>query len=182
MSYPTTTRAPAPTATAWATVNSPLSLPVPSQYVPAGERYFNAIINGASIKLYAECGTALELLAPGDELVAEQRKGRWKIARTQPPELLAILQQRQMTMAPVVPNYPPQAISLPPPPSAQHAPANAPQAIAPEPAKSADVRELVEIFLELRAALPDVKEETVRAMANTIYMARSRQLEEQNGF
>jgi hypothetical protein len=30
--------------------------------------------------------------------------------------------------------------------------------------------------------LPDVKEETHRAMANTIYMARSRQLEEQNGF
>jgi hypothetical protein len=182
MSYPTTTRTASPTATAWATVNSPLSNPVPSQYVPAGERYFSAIINGSSVKLYAECGTALELLAPGDELVVEQRNGRWKIARTQPPELLTILQQRQTTPPPVVPNYPPQVIVLPPAPSAQHAPANAPQTIAPEPAKSADVRELVEIFLELRAALPDVKEETHRAMSNTIYMARSRQLEEQNGF
>lgn len=113
-----------PTQTAWACVMLSLSQPVQSQY-GGTERYTTVDVNGQQAKIYIKCGTPLEQLAPGDRVVVEWRSGKWRIAKTQPPELMQTL----ATRAPLSPPAP-----MPTMPTAS---APIPTASAPIPMASA---------------------------------------------
>ncbi|MEA5464753.1 hypothetical protein [Leptothoe sp. PORK10 BA2] len=94
----------------------------------------------------------LSELQRGDTVLCEYRRGKWRMARNQPPELMQLLGQR--TPAP-----PP--LETPATPTAQ----------AKQPT-SRDVADIVGIFQELKAALPEAQETTIRAFSSTLFMQR----------
>ncbi len=60
--------------------------------------------------------------------------------------------------------------NVPPMPAAAPAPT-----VQAKPPTSRDVAEIVDIFQELKAALPDAQETTVRAFASTLFMQRRKE-------
>ena len=104
----------------------------------------------------------LSQLQQGDTVLCEYRRGKWRMARSQPPELMEMLNQR--TPAPQTANAP----ILPP----VAAPATPVQTTQPT---SRDVIEIVGIFQELRAALPDAQETTIRVFSSTLFMQRRKE-------
>ncbi|MEM9092627.1 MAG: hypothetical protein AAGC93_28335 [Cyanobacteria bacterium P01_F01_bin.53] len=105
----------------------------------------------------------LSQLRRGDTVLCEYRRGKWRMAKSQPPELMELLGQRTPT---------PQTVSAPTMPPAL------PPPVAPAPAKqptSRDVAEIVSIFQELKAALPEAQETTIRALSSTLFMQRRKE-------
>lgn len=100
----------------------------------------------------------LSQLQRGDTVLCEYRRGKWRLARNQPPELMQLLSQRTPP-PPSVPDVPP----VPTPPA------------APAKPTSRDVAEIVGIFQELKAALPEAQETTVRAFSSTLFMQRRKE-------
>ena len=87
------------------------------------------------------------------------------MAAEQPPELIQKLEQRRID-SPAHNDFDPVL-------QAPSAPAMSPAAtaLAKQPT-SRDVAEIVDIFQELKAALPEAQETTVRAFASTLFMQR----------
>ncbi|NEP62696.1 MAG: hypothetical protein F6K31_38215 [Symploca sp. SIO2G7] len=102
----------------------------------------------------------LSQLRKGDTVLCEYRRGKWRMARNQPPELMQLLGQRFPT------SQVPSTSTMPPAPMPPAAPAPAKQPT------SRDVVEIVSIFQELKGALPDAQETTIRAFASTLFMQR----------
>lgn len=116
----------------------------------------------------------LSQLQRGDTVLCEYRRGKWRMARNQPPELMQVLSQRTPA---------PQAVATPaaPPPSVLPSAQVPPMPVAPMPTVQAkeptsrDVVEIVGIFQELKGALPEAQETTVRAFASTLFMQRRKE-------
>ena len=119
--------------------------------------------DGQEHRIYYNPGV-LSLLKRGDTVLCHYRRGKWRMAAEQPPELIQKLEQRRIDS--------PAHNDFDPVPQAPSVPA------APAPAKqptSRDVAEIVDIFHELKAALPEAQETTVRAFASTLFMQRRKE-------
>ena len=119
--------------------------------------------DGQERRIYYNPGV-LSLLKRGDTVLCHYRRGKWRMAAEQPPELIQKLEQRRID-SPVHSDFDP----VPQAPSAPAAPA-----LAKQPT-SRDVAEIVGIFQELKAALPEAQETTVRAFASTLFMQRRKE-------
>ena len=153
--------------------------------------------DGQEHRIYYNPGV-LSLLKRGDTVLCHYRRGKWRMAAEQPPELIQKLEQRRIDspayndfdpvpQAPSVPTVPPAAPALQNPstlpvpltaPALQN-PSTLPVPLtAPAPAKqptSRDVAEIVGIFQELKAALPEAQETTIRAFSSTLFMQRRKE-------
>ena len=95
------------------------------------------------------------------------------MAAEQPPELIQKLEHRQIE-SPAHSEFEP----VPQAPSAPMVPPVSVPPAAPAPAKqptSRDVMEIVGIFQELKAALPEAQETTIRAFSSTLFMQRRKE-------
>ena len=138
--------------------------------------------DGQEHRIYYNPGV-LSLLKRGDTVLCHYRRGKWRMAAEQPPELIQKLEQRRIDspayndfdpvpQAPSAPTVPPAATALQTPstlpvPPAATAPAKQPT--------SRDVAEIVGIFQELKAALPEAQETTIRAFSSTLFMQRRKE-------
>jgi hypothetical protein len=129
-------------------------------------------------RIYWKAGGNADYLLKGDWVCLDWdgKYSKWRISKTQTPELMAVLEHRQAVAAPPAP--PPQQ---PPAPTMQQRPPQTHQAQAtngsPIPPQSPDIIEWIKIFEEFRRALPNAKEETCRAAASTVFMSRRKQSE-----
>ena len=90
------------------------------------------------------------------------------MAAEQPPELIQKLEQRRIA-SPAHSDFDPVP-QVPSVPDVSQAP---PAALVPaKPPTSHDVIEIVGIFQELKAALPEAQETTIRAFSSTLFMQR----------
>ena len=134
--------------------------------------------NGGEQRIYFNPGM-FSRLRKGDVILCHYRTGKWRVAKEQAPELMQTLESRSVgphernEFTPPAsdprPTAPPNLAAIPSPP---------PAALAAAPAKqptSRDVVEIVAIFQELKAALPEAQEVTVRAFASTLLMQRRRE-------
>ncbi|MBE9069375.1 hypothetical protein IQ260_22275, partial [Leptolyngbya cf. ectocarpi LEGE 11479] len=121
--------------------------------------------DGQEHRIYYNPGV-LSLLKRGDTVMCHYRQGKWRMAAEQPPELIQKLEQRRID-SPAhnefdpVPQAPSGPTALPTPPAAS-VPTTQPT--------SRDVVEIVGLFQELKGALPEAQETTVRAFASTLFM------------
>ena len=128
--------------------------------------------DGQEHRIYYNPGV-LSLLKRGDTVLCHYRRGKWRMAAEQPPELIQKLEQLRIAS--------PANNEFDPVPQAPSAPA-VPQTptAASEPAKQptsrdVDVVEIVDIFQELKAALPEAQETTIRAFSSTLFMQRRKE-------
>ena len=128
--------------------------------------------DGQEHRIYYNPGV-LSLLKRGDTVLCHYRRGKWRMAAEQPPELIQKLEQRRIdspahndfdpvSQNPSVPTVPPVS-----PPPVTLAPAKQPT--------SRDVVEIVGIFKEIKGALPDAQESTIRAFSSTLFMQRRKE-------
>ena len=128
--------------------------------------------DGQEHRIYYNPGV-LSLLKRGDTVLCHYRRGKWRMAAEQPPELIQKLEQRRID-SPVHSEFDP----VPQAPNAPTVPLVSALPATPAPAKqptSRDVGEIVDIFQELKAALPEAQETTVRAFASTLFMQRRKE-------
>ncbi len=130
--------------------------------------------DGQEHRIYYNPGV-LSLLKRGDTVLCHYRRGKWRMAAEQPPELIQKLEQRRIA-SPASNDFEPvpQASGTHTAPPAQIPPmpaAPAPTVQAKQPI-SRDVVEIVGIFQELKAALPEAQETTIRAFSSTLFMQR----------
>ena len=93
------------------------------------------------------------------------------MAAEQPPELIQKLEQRRID-SPAHSDFDP----VPQVPSVSDVPQAPPAALVPaKPPTSHDVIEIVGIFQELKAALPEAQETTIRAFSSTLFMQRRKE-------
>ena len=133
--------------------------------------------NGGEQRIYFNPGM-FSRLRKGDVILCHYRTGKWRVAKEQAPELMQTLESRTVAphernefMPPTHdprPTAPPNLAAVPsPPPPAAPAPAKQPT--------SRDVAEIVGIFQELKAALPEAQETTIRAFSSTLFMQRRKE-------
>ncbi|MEM0978645.1 MAG: hypothetical protein AAGH78_00085 [Cyanobacteria bacterium P01_H01_bin.58] len=122
--------------------------------------------DGQEHRIYYNPGV-LSLLKRGDTVLCHYRRGKWRMAAEQPPELIQKLELRQIA-SPAHNDFDP----VPQAPSASTVPPTTPATPAPAKPTSRDVAEIVDIFQELKAALPEAQETTVRAFASTLFIQR----------
>ncbi len=128
--------------------------------------------DGQEHRIYYNPGV-LSLLKRGDTVLCHYRRGKWRMAAEQPPELIQKLEHRQIE-SPAHSEFEP----VPQAPSAPMVPPVSVPPAAPAPAKqptSRDVMEIVGIFQELKAALPEAQETTIRAFSSTLFMQRRKE-------
>ena len=128
--------------------------------------------DGQEHRIYYNPGV-LSLLKRGDTVLCHYRRGKWRMAAEQPPELIQKLEQRRID-SPAHSDFDPVL----PVPSVSAVPLAAPPPVAPAPVKqptSRDVVEIVGIFQELKAALPEAQETTIRAFSSTLFMQRRKE-------
>ena len=134
--------------------------------------------NGGEQRIYFNPGM-FSRLRKGDVILCHYRTGKWRVAKEQPPELMQTLENR--TVAPHERNefLPPASDSRPTaPPNLAAVPTPPPAAPSAPPAKqptSRDVVEIVDIFQELKDALPEAQETTIRAFSSTLFMQRRKE-------
>ena len=127
--------------------------------------------NGGEQRIYFNPGM-FSRLRKGDVILCHYRTGKWRVAKEQPPELMQRLESRTVApherneFSPPVsdprPTAPPNLAAVPTPPPAA-------------PPTSRDVVEIVDIFQELKAALPEAQETTIRAFSSTLFMQRRKE-------
>ena len=123
--------------------------------------------DGQEHRIYYNPGV-LSLLKRGDTVLCHYRRGKWRMAAEQPPELIQKLEQRRID-SPAHSDFDP----VPQVPSVPDVPQASPAALVPaKPPTSHDVIEIVGIFQELKAALPEAQETTIRAFSSTLFMQR----------
>ncbi|EKU97126.1 hypothetical protein Lepto7375DRAFT_1000 [Leptolyngbya sp. PCC 7375] len=123
--------------------------------------------DGQEHRIYYNPGV-LSLLKRGDTVLCHYRRGKWRMAAEQPPELIQKLEQRRID-SPAHSEFDP----VPQAPSVSAVP-SAPPAASAKPT-SRDVAEIVDIFQELKAALPEAQETTIRAFSSTLFMQRRKE-------
>lgn len=170
---------------AWATLKYDPKPPEPSRNNPEwGPRHYaSATVDGyqeSEARLYFAPGV-LSALQKGDTVLVEWDKGKWKMAKQQTPELIAMLQVRQAN-APSAP-APPAA----PAPTTQPAQASQVQVSQAQVKRQvvmgegwqhlnleADVKEVCSIVNQLHQAIPGFSAQDLRSMAIAIHMERGR--------
>ena len=126
--------------------------------------------DGQEHRIYYNPGV-LSLLKRGDTVLCHYRRGKWRMAAEQPPELIQKLEQRRID-SPAHSDFDP----VPQVPSVPDVPQASPAALVPaKPPTSHDVIEIVGIFQELKAALPEAQETTIRAFSSTLFMQRRKE-------
>jgi hypothetical protein len=106
-------------------------------------------IDDEKARLYWLKGGLCDLLKKGDTVMVEWVKGRWRISKTQTPELMAALESRRAPTA---------------------APAAAPAATRPD--NDNDIVEMGAIAGKLAAILPDWTEQAIASLACTVFISR----------
>ena len=126
--------------------------------------------DGQEHRIYYNPGV-LSLLKRGDTVLCHYRRGKWRMAAEQPPELIQTLEQRRID-SPAHSDFDPvpQAPNVPDVPQAPPA-----ALVQAKPPTSHDVVEIVGIFQELKAALPEAQETTIRAFSSTLFMQRRKE-------
>jgi hypothetical protein len=107
-------------------------------------------VDGEKTRLYWVAGGLCDLLQKGDRIMVEYVKGKWKIAKSQPPELMAALESRRAPTA---------------------APAPAAPGVA-RPDNDNDIIEMGAIAGKLAAILPDWTEQAIASLACTVFISR----------
>ena len=125
--------------------------------------------DGQEHRIYYNPGV-LSLLKREDTVLCHYRRGKWRMAAEQPPELIRKLEQRRID-SPAHSEFDP----VPQAPSVSAVPSAPPAAPAPAKPTSRDVAEIVDIFQELKAALPEAQETTIRAFSSTLFMQRRKE-------
>lgn len=121
--------------------------------------------DGAEHRLYWKTGSIADHLRAGDVVAIEFGKGKWRLSRTQAPELLQKLETRKAQVAAEVPRIPPTT-----PTNGNGNGATVKQTASVE----ADCNEMIQIFSHLRRSLPQTPDECIQAMACTIWIQRNR--------
>ncbi|MBW4694656.1 MAG: hypothetical protein KME27_23140 [Lyngbya sp. HA4199-MV5] len=112
--------------------------------------------NGEKVRIYYKIGGLCDYLKKGDTVMIEWVKGKWKLGKTQTPELLATLEQRKQAAAPPAPT------DAPPPRTTVR------------PANDNDVIEMAAIAQKLAAMLPDWQEQAIASLACTVFIQRGK--------
>jgi hypothetical protein len=115
-----------------------------------GTEYTAAVtIDDQPGRLYWKIGGLCDHLRKGDTVMVEWIKGKWKIAKTQTPELMKTLEQRRGIPA---------------------APSDAPTAT--RRGNGDDVAEIAAIVQALVAVLPGWEEQAIASLACTVFISR----------
>ncbi|MEM9091293.1 MAG: hypothetical protein AAGC93_21445 [Cyanobacteria bacterium P01_F01_bin.53] len=128
--------------------------------------------NGGEQRIYFNPGI-FSRLKKGDVILCHYRTGKWRVAKEQSPELMQALESRSVA--------PHERNEFRPPASDPRPTAPPPLAAIPSPPPSAkqptshDVAEIVGLFQELKAALPEAQETTIRAFSSTLFMQRRKE-------
>ena len=108
--------------------------------------------DGEKVRIYYKIGGLCDYLRQGDTVMIEAIKGKWKLGKTQTPELLATLEQRKVTSAPAAPGDAPTLTR----------------------ANDNDVIEMAAIAQKLSAMLPNWQEQAIASLACTVFIQRSK--------
>ncbi len=112
-------------------------------------------VSGDKHRLYYKIGGLCDYLKRGDTVMVELIKGKWKLGKTQTPELLAILQQRKATSTPT-------------------APTDAPTTQQPARSNDNDIIEMGTIAQKLAAILPNWTEQAIASLACSVFIQRGK--------
>lgn len=138
--------------TAWATLTYNPK-PAESQLPEAKPELTVAVtIDNQKGRLYWLAGGLCDYLKKGDTVMVEWVKGKWKIAKTQTPELMQTLEQRRGVPA---------------------APSDAPTT-ATRRDNDNDVIEMAGIAQKLAAQLPNWDEQAIASLACTVFIQRGK--------
>lgn len=141
----------AATKTAWATLTYDPK-PAESTLPEAKPELTVAVtIDDQKNRLYWVAGGLCDHLQKGDTVMVEYLKGKWKIAKTQTPELMQTLNQRRGVPA---------------------APSDAPTTT--RQGNDNDVIEMAAIAQKLAAMLPDWTEQAIASLACTVFIQRGK--------
>ena len=141
----------ATTTTAWATLDyNPKEAPSTIN----GVEYTTQIDkDGEKVRIYYKIGGLCDYLQKGDTVMIEHVKGKWKLGKTQTPELLTKLEQRKATSAPAAPTDAPATYR----------------------GNDNDVIAMAAIAQKLAAMLPDWTEQAIASLACTVFIQRGKQ-------
>jgi len=140
--------------TAWATLTYNPK-PAESEIPDAKPELTVAVtIDGNKGRLYWIAGGKCDHLKKGDTVMVEWLKGKWKIAKSQTPELMQTLEQRQGTAAPAAPTDAPGAPRM--------------------AGTVGDIAEMAAIAQQLQIALPDWTEQAIASLACTVFISRGK--------
>lgn len=142
-----------PQTTKWATLTydpkpAKSNLPEAKPELMAGVE-----IDDEKVWLYWVASGLCDYLRKGDTVMVEWVKGKWKICKTQAPELMATLEQRKQTSAPAAPTDAPTTTRQ---------------------GSGSDVAEMAAIAQQLAAALPEWTEQAIASLACTVFIGRSK--------
>lgn len=104
-------------------------------------------------RLYWIAGGLCDFLKKGDVVMVEFIKGKWKIAKSQTPELMQTLEARKAASVPAAPTDAPAAATR---------------------RNGNDVAEMAAIAQQLTAALPDWTEQAIASLACTVFIQRGK--------
>lgn len=139
------------TATAWATLDYD---PKEAPSTVNGTEYTTQVDReGEKHRLYYKIGGLCDYLKKGDTVMVEYVKGKWKLGKTQTPELLKTLEQRRNAAAPPDPTDAPTA---------------------PRQGSGNDVAEMAAIAQQLATALPDWSEQAIASLSCTVFIQRGK--------
>lgn len=142
--------------------------PVTSQFGHAEYMAEFQFQNGSKVKVYWKAGGLSDRLQPGEWILLEQGQNqKWKISKTQAPEVIKKLQERPAPGATLPPTAPPASIAAAPPTSP-------PGARPAGRSLDDDCQEMVMIWFALRRAIAEAPDECIQAMACTIWIQRNR--------
>ena len=128
--------------------------------------------DGQEHRIYYNPGV-LSLLKRGDTVLCHYRRGKWRMAAEQPPELIQKLEQRRID-SPAHNDFDPVSQN----PSVPTVPPVSPPTVTLDPAKQPTRRDVVEsvgIIKLIKGALPEAQETTIRAFSSTLFMRRRKE-------
>lgn len=119
--------------------------------------------DGTETRIYFNPGIFSQLQG-NDQILIEYRQGKWRLAKTQTPELLNLLQSRQPAPPPAMPPMPSaQATAAPPPPQ---------QAQAADTVAN-DIELMAKIYNELGDRI-DAPPEVLSSLSCTIFISNKK--------
>lgn len=130
--------------------------------------------NGGEQRIYFNPGV-FSRLRKGDVIVCHYRTGKWRVAKEQAPELMQTLESRAAGPHERNEFSPPASDPRPTAPPSLTAVPSLPKSTPAKQPTSHDVVEIVDIFQELKAALPEAQETTIRAFSSTLFMQRRKE-------